>query len=163
MIDPSYRRLAVTLLLAALHSLAAYVSVAMAFLLESPITEKWPAAGRNDTVVGHFIESPVWGLGIICAFALGCAVYLILRSNSALFAWWVPVLLLIWNVLTWPSSGSGSVSDTFFTADCGGSECVYQLLVTAPFYASVAYAFGALVISAFFVPKHLPGVNPAQQ
>jgi hypothetical protein len=38
-----------------------------------------------------------------------------------------------------------STWDTFFGTKCGGSECFYQLLITAPFYGAVAYSAGAAI------------------
>jgi hypothetical protein len=36
-----------------------------------------------------------------------------------------------------------STWDTYFGKGCGGSECLYELFLTAPFYTSVAYSIGA--------------------
>ncbi len=48
--------------------------------------------------------------------------------------------------LTWKNGGLRpywpDVWDNFFGPNCGSSECLYENLVTTPFYASLAYTFG---------------------
>jgi hypothetical protein len=38
-----------------------------------------------------------------------------------------------------------STWDTYFGKNCTGSECLYELFLTMPFYAGIGYSVGALL------------------
>ena len=76
----------------------------------------------------------------------------------ALFVWVLPAAVLLWNLLTWRGAGAlntyaywMAVWNNYF-ADCVSSECLYQLFVTVPLYAAIAYSFG--FFTGRFVPKN---------
>jgi hypothetical protein len=142
--DALYRGRAGMLLLGGFQSMFAYFSVLLGFLLEQYFRPSHPVVWR-DPINAHLMESPFWALGGIFAFFFGCVVYFLARSSSSLFAWVIPALFLLWNLISWQSQ-AGSAFQAFFVPGCG--ECiVYQIFVTAPFYAGVAYSIGALIVS----------------
>jgi hypothetical protein len=92
---------------------------------------------------------PYFLFPILSGFALGVLSCRYSRSSSAAWVWILPTVVLLWNVLTWQSGGFRpywpDVWNNYFGSDCGSSECVYELFVTAPFYTSLAYTLGWLV------------------
>jgi hypothetical protein len=151
--DALYRGRAGLLLLGAFQSVFAYFSVLLGFLIDQYLRPAHPVAWR-DPINAHLMESPFWALGIIFAFSFGCITYLLAKSSSSLLAWPVPALLLAWNLISW-SSQAGSTWQAFFASGCA-EGCLYQILVTAPFYAAVGYSFGALIVSAALTLRRAP-------
>src|SRR5207244_2215740 len=78
--------------------------------------------------------------------ALPSFVVQLFLSTSAPWVWLLPAMILAFNVATWKSHiARSNFSDAwanYFTSDCGASECLYEILITAPFYTSVAYTVG---------------------
>jgi len=93
-------------------------------------------------------DNPYFAGPILMAFILG---WVARRSESRSAAWmWVlPTVALVWNVMSWKSHSPlprwEDVRANFFTSNCGDSDCIYELLITAPFYTSVAYSLGWVV------------------
>jgi hypothetical protein len=151
--DALYRGRAGLLLLGAFQGVFAYFSVLLGFLIDQYFRPAHQVAW-HDPINAHLMESPFWALGIIFAFSFGCIAYLLAKSSSSLFAWPVPALLLVWNLISWQSQ-SGSSWQAFFVSGCA-EGCLYQRLVTAPFYAAVGYSFGALIVSAALTLRRAP-------
>ena len=84
------------------------------------------------------------------------------RTKAAVFVWVPPLLCLTYSIATWKSYGGHSywadVWANFFGASCGDTECLYELLVTLPFYTSAAYSVGAL-FGYRKSPQDLPGLK----
>jgi hypothetical protein len=152
-LDALYRRPAGSLLLGAFQSMFAYFSVLLGFLINQYFRPSHPVAW-HDPLNAHLMESPLWALGIIFAFSFGCIAYLFAKSSSSLFAWPIPALILVWNLISWPSQ-AGSSWVAFFVSGCT-EVCLYQILVTAPFYAALGYSFGALIVSAALTLRRTP-------
>ena len=85
-----------------------------------------------------------------------------MRDLAALLVWLVPLAWLIYGIRdsaasyseAWAQqSRSAYIWDTFFGTHCGGSECLNELLFTAPFLSSVAYS-----ITAYFASRNIRGV-----
>ena len=91
---------------------------------------------------------PYFILPVLAAFIFGLLSRRYSRSTSAVWVWVLPTVILSWSLLTWKNGGFRpywpDVWDNHFGPDCGSSECMYELLVTAPFYTSLAYTFGWL-------------------
>ena len=68
-------------------------------------------------------------------------------SRFAFWVWLIPGFLLAWNVWSWNREMSqyNSTWDTYFGTNCGGTECLYQVFFTAPFYTAVFYSIGAFI------------------
>jgi hypothetical protein len=86
---------------------------------------------------------PVWAPEIAAGLLFGWVAYKRLPSRLAFFSFAIPAAILAWSAASWRSIDS--TWDTFFGAGCGGSECLYQLFITAPFYGAVAYSVGAVI------------------
>ena len=62
--------------------------------------------------------------------------------------------------LNFMAAQSGSSWQAFFVSGCA-EGCIYQILVTAPFYAAVGYSCGALIVSASLTLRRAPaGYTP---
>jgi hypothetical protein len=90
---------------------------------------------------------PAWAPEILASLVVGWVAYKQLPSKLAFGSFAVPAVILFWNVFSWQRTFSqyNSTWSTFFGTDCGGSECLYQLSLTAPFYTAVAYSAGAVI------------------
>ena len=145
------------------HTFFACISFLAGFLLEERITRHYSSSVGDGTFTDSLtrMEGPLWLPGLFCTFLCGCIIYFFSRSRTATLSWLLPALILAWNLLSWPSNG-GSAWDTFFGTNCGSSECLYQLFVTSPFYACVAYSLGALTVRLFLKLKEIPntGLSP---
>jgi len=128
------------------HSFFAYLAMAIGTVVSVLLAVVVPAIGSNQTFLGHVVSEPIWGMQILAGFLAGRALYKYLPSRVALAAWVIPGILLLWNVLSWRTmSKYDSAWDTFFGNGCSSSECLDQLLLTAPFYTAVAYSLGAFL------------------
>jgi hypothetical protein len=90
---------------------------------------------------------PVWAPEIAAGLLFGWLAYKRVPSRLAFASCAVPAVILLWNVTSWQRTMSqyDSTWGTFFGTECGGSECLYQLFLTAPFYTAVAYSAGAVI------------------
>jgi hypothetical protein len=110
--------------------------------------------------VDHIAEQPIlraagepyFAFPVITSFVFGALSRRYSRSSSAAWVWVLPAIILVWNLFTWETGGVGpywpDVWNNYFGSDCGGSECVYELFVTAPFYTSLAYSLGWVTMHA---------------
>jgi hypothetical protein len=90
----------------------------------------------------------------ISGLVLGFFSRRILRSRWGVWVWVLPLIVLAWNLLTWEGAGPPTtkvywahVWANYFSSACAGSECLYELFVTVPFYTSAAYSLGWLAAS----------------
>jgi hypothetical protein len=104
-----------------------------------------PGGGEQRTLAGQILGEPFWVPEIVAGLLLGRLCYLLLPSKAAFFAWLLPGVFLLWSAWSWQRTSSmyDSTWDTFFSKSCGGSECLYELLLTVPFYSGVGYSVGA--------------------
>jgi hypothetical protein len=98
-----------------------------------------------------FVDQPYHAAPVLCGFTLGALSRRFPRSRGAAWVWIAPLIVLMWNLMTWEGAGPPTSSAhwagvwaNYFGAGCAGSECVYELFVTLPFYTSVAYTLGWL-------------------
>jgi hypothetical protein len=84
------------------------------------------------------------------------------RDLTGLLVWLVPLAWLIYGISesamsysqAWAhQSRSAYIWDNFFGTHCSGTECLNELLFTAPFLSSVAYS-----LTAYFVSKNITDV-----
>jgi hypothetical protein len=95
-----------------------------------------PPLGSMTNPIGRMISEPTWTLQTIC-ISIGYQLYQRLPYREAFAVWFVPGLFLLVSAWNWhlTTSQYDSVWNTYFGKDCGGSECMYEALLTAPFYA----------------------------
>jgi hypothetical protein len=134
---------------------ALLLGTVVVFLLAALVAvfTRTPSEGLLERVT----EPPLFKLGadnpyfvgpILMAFVLGWTSRRYLDSRAAAWVWVLPALALVWNLMTWKSYSPlghwADVEANFFTTNCGDSDCLYELFVTAPFYTSIAYSLGRL-------------------
>jgi hypothetical protein len=104
----------------------------------------------DQQVFRVLVDSPYFLAPITAAFVLGLFSNRVWKTNAGIWVWLFPAVFLVWNVFSWKSSTSRSnLADAwanYFGSDCDGSECLYEVLVTAPFYTSVAYSVGSIAM-----------------
>jgi hypothetical protein len=120
-----------------LHFFLAYVSFVVG-LLASLLLAWIPGTSRLS-------DEPFWLPEILAGLCLGFFCYRRVRSKIAFAVWIFPATFLAWSAIYWHRTMSvyDSTWDTYFGSQCGGSECLYELFLTAPFYSSLAYSVGA--------------------
>jgi len=124
---------------------AVITALPIAFLRHAP----------NGSVVDRVLDQPLFKLGadnpyfagpVLTGFIFGWTSHRFFVSRTAAWVWIVPALVLAWNLVTWKSYSPlphwADVRANFFTSNCGDSDCLYELVVTGPFYTSVAYTVG---------------------
>jgi hypothetical protein len=95
----------------------------------------------------HCVDNPYFMTSILSAVCLGFMSHRFSKSQAAVWVWLLPTAVLMFNllpsVLSSPSAAKNAWIN-YFSRDCGGTECLGELLVTAPFYTSLAFTFGWL-------------------
>jgi hypothetical protein len=99
------------------------------------------------------LNQPYYVAPVLCGLALGALSRYFVRPRWAAWVWVLPMIILLWNLLTWKGAGPPTTAvywedvwGNYFGSDCGGSECMYEVFVTVPFYTSVAYSLGAITV-----------------
>jgi hypothetical protein len=95
------------------------------------------------------LSQPYYIAPVLCGLVLGALSGRFFRTRWAGWVWFFPLIVLLWNLLTWKGAGAPTTAlywkdvwMNYFGEDCGGSECMYEVFVTMPFYTSVAYSVG---------------------
>jgi hypothetical protein len=98
-----------------------------------------------DQRVFMLSSHPYFVLPIIVSLCLGMLCHRFFPSRSGAWIWLLPTIVLIGGVLSWKPGNLpywGTVWNNYFGSHCGGSECLYELFITSPFYTSIAYSVG---------------------
>lgn len=123
-------------------------------LLLACMTAAFTGNNSGGNFLDHIVEQKVAGFGgepyfatpIIAGLVFGWLGSGWFRSQLGRWVWLIPAALLAWNVFTWQPGPTRpywhDVWVNYFGHDCGSSECLYELFVTAPFYTSIAYTLG---------------------
>jgi hypothetical protein len=121
----------------------------LGFVLSLVVILIYPAAGKQATISGQLNGEPIWLPCIAAGLLAGQFLYRSIPSRLAFLAWLPPAAFLLWSAWSWQKSMAvyDSTWDTYFGKNCGGSECLYELLLTAPFYTGLGYSLGALLRS----------------
>jgi len=99
-------------------------------------------------------ESPYFPVQIIFALILGWLLGRVLRHRSMVWVWVLPLTILCYSVATSrvlvptsvfasPGAGQSWLSHYFGWGCRPADHCLDQLLITMPFYSSLAYSLGA--------------------
>jgi hypothetical protein len=102
----------------------------------------------NSWFARYCVDNPYFIAPIVMAACLGFISHRFSQSRSALWVWLLPTGVLALNVLpsmVHPRTGPNWAFDNYFGRHCGGTECLYELFITGPFYTSVAYTIGWLI------------------
>jgi hypothetical protein len=140
------------------HSLLATAGVLLggsllAFLIALPVGYLSSGVGNivdravDTWIMRYLADEPFFIFQVLTAACVGFFTYRFSKSRAPAWVWLIPAAILVVNVVprllgSSPGSGSKWVFDNYFGHGCGGSECLYELFVTAPFYTSIAYAVG---------------------
>src|SRR5271156_5829752 len=120
------------------HLFAVYASLVASFIALGLLILLIPPLGRVTNPFGRILDAPLFPIQIVSAFFVGGFFYKKMPSRWSFAIWIVPLAFLLYSVWSYlPMSKYDSVWNTYFGAGCGGSECLYELTVTAPFYASI--------------------------
>jgi hypothetical protein len=138
-----------------IHVVGPYVAVVSAFVFSVLLVMVLTLAGIQEEVINRLTGGPFWVPEIIMGLGLGAFLYVRKRSRTAFVAWLLPGVFLLWSASSWQGTMSqyDSTWDTYFGKDCGGSECLYQLFLTVPFYIGAAYSIGACI--AWLQRRHI--------
>jgi len=125
-----------------IHIVGPYLAYAASVLLTVIFIAIIPHAGETGTIgtlLGYIAI-------ISCGFLSGWFLYTKVPAKTALFAWVLPAAFLTYSAVSWQMTMAkyDSTWSTYFGTNCGGSECMYQFFLTAPFYTALAYSVGAL-------------------
>jgi hypothetical protein len=117
----------------------------------------------DQRVFRVLVDNPYFLGPIVAAFVLGLFSNRVWKTNAGFWVWLFPAVILVWNVFSWKSYTSRSnladAGANYFASDCGGSECLYEVLVTAPFYTSVAYSAGWIAMRVLGAARTAPSAN----
>jgi hypothetical protein len=118
----------------------------------------------SASLSGMFKE-PLFFTMLLGGASMGYLVNLNMRDLSACLVWIVPFIWLVYGI----QDATGSVSqawahqsrfayiwDNFFGTRCSGTECMNELLFTAPFLSSISYS-----ITAYFISRNIHDVATA--
>jgi hypothetical protein len=131
----------------------ATIALFLPALVIAAFTENTSGGNFFDHVVDqrllHAGDEPYFLAPILAGFVLGGLSHRFFGTRAAAWVWVPPAVVLLWNIFTWKNGGYRpywpDVWHNYFGSDCGGSECLYELFVTAPFYTSVAYSLGWII------------------
>jgi len=105
-----------------------------------------------DALLTPIFREPTVPAALICGGVLGYLVNKRLVHLSASFVWVPPAIWLLRGILeavnsfspTWARTNLSSyIWNDFFGPNCQGSECLNELVFTAPFAGAVAYSISA--------------------
>ena len=130
-----------------IHLAFFYCGLVLSFLAQMLLILIIPPLGKVTNPLGRVMNEPVFPLLILLAFVVGRYCYQRIPSRLAFAIWIVPGIFLLCSAWSWHKTMSryDSVWTTYFGSGCGGSECLYELFFTAPFYSAIAYSLGALI------------------
>jgi len=118
--------------------------------------------------IDHVVDQPIFRIStdnayflgpVLAGFALAIFGARIWKTRAGVWVWVLPLIVLVYNLLTWASKSHWvDAWATYFgsPAECGGSECVNEVFLTAPFFTSFAYSLGCVA------RKLLPTSRPNQ-
>jgi hypothetical protein len=113
-------------------------------------------------MLSGLFREPLLPAALLAGAIMGYLVNRNMRDLSARLVWIIPLVWLIYGIhddtgsfsQAWAhQSRSAYIWDNFFGTHCSGTECLNELLFTAPFLSSVAYS-----LTAYFVSKNITDV-----
>jgi hypothetical protein len=118
-------------------------------LIAAVALHKLGAITQADHFVQLFGDNPYWIGPVLAGFLLGAVSRRYFIGRNGFWVWVIPTLSFGVAMITTRPYGPYSrweyVWDNFFTSRCGATECLSELVNTAPFYTSVAYSLGAVI------------------
>jgi hypothetical protein len=135
-----------------IHTVVVYCVMFASLLTSLLLVLLIPELGKKSSVVGSILEAPYWMPQILGGFIVGWLIRKRSSLSNAGYAILVPLCLLLSDILTegLKMRKYTTISDIYFSANNGDTEGLYKLIFTAPLYAGIAYALGALVAKISF-------------
>ena len=129
------------------HFPAVYCAALLGIFISLFVVIVYPPAGEQMTLSGQLAQEPVWLPEIIAGILAGWFFYRRLPSRLAFAAWLPPAVFLSGSAFSWSRTIPvyDSTWDTYFGRNCGGSECLYEIFLTMPFYTGLGYLVGAIL------------------
>jgi hypothetical protein len=160
--------------LESLASSAGVVYAASLGLIWIARSERERGMAGPESLAVRLLGEPYFLLAIFLAILLSVVVNQIWTHSFSRWVWILPAIWLLYDIsqtgywnwyrhLPNPSTPLlRDVWDNYFGSHCGASECFDEWLVTAPFYASVAYSLVAWVIYKAQNAQLEPDADPAR-
>ena len=128
-----------------IHVVLMYLAFCFGIVLSLSFSVFLPQTRGGNLLFRHMLGEPFWIPEIVAGLVIGWFSYRRWPAKSAFWTWLIPAVFLGVSAASWQvhSSLYDSTWNTFFAFDCGNSECLYQLLFTAPLYTGFGYAVGA--------------------
>jgi hypothetical protein len=106
---------------------------------------------RTEAVIDALTKAPYSPLCLLSALIISIIVVRRKPGKEAAFVWVLPLVLLMYSILTWnryPGQGDWwtDVWNNYFGKHCGSSECLYEFILTEPFVTSLVYTIGACFV-----------------
>jgi hypothetical protein len=128
-------------------------STILVHLILAVASHRLDSIARTDVVTEHFVQlfgdNPYFIGPILAGFLLGVVGRRYFIGREGFWVWVIPTLALALGMITTRPYGPYSrweyIWDNFFTSRCGETECIAELVSTAPFYTSIAYSLGAII------------------
>ena len=121
--------------------------VVISFLLE--LTVGLVIVSQDHRFLDYFVVGPTFAVPIILGLVAGRRFGRRLPALASRLLWLPPLVLLVSEMYLnykyrYPGENMrAEIWNNFVGIQCGGSECLTEAFVTAPFVAAVAYALGA--------------------
>lgn len=115
-----------------------------------------------DRLLDRAMFAPTFAIPILCGLLSGYRFGMHLSKIQARLVFLLPLLAAAYEVSVWfhdtyPGQNlRASIEDNFLTTNCSGSECLEQVVVTAPLFASLAFTVGSEVRRLMQVRKPVP-------
>jgi hypothetical protein len=127
-------------------ALASYGVLAINFVIEFLIGEM---VGSYNRFLDYVFFGPTFLIPVLMGLIIGYYLGKSLPALSSRLIFLIPLFLMAYEV--WISVKYGlhdgtalkNITDNFFGVNCSASECLGELVNTAPLFSSVAYAIGA--------------------
>lgn len=125
------------------------IVVSIGVLIAGDLTGAISGGRIFESRIFMLVNEPYFVAPIVVSFTFGFVGRHYFHPKSGAWVWVVPMAFLLFGVLSWKNGGYRpywlDVWNNYFGSQCGGSECLYEWTLTAPFYTSVAYTIGWII------------------
>lgn len=129
-----------------MHTVIVYALFLIGLLLSVLIELVVPGAGQTSSFLGRALETPFWLMEVGCGAIGGWLIGRRFPVKFPILGIVVPTLLLCLDILIEGREMRKytSLMDVYFTANNGGTEGIYNIMLVAPLYTAIAYTLGDL-------------------
>jgi hypothetical protein len=134
------------------HSvLASYGAVILVVIIEYVVGL---AIGPQNRFLDFVVVGPTFLMPIVVGLGLGYRFGGSTRRYIARLVFAVPLIIAVYEVTSWSThtydgeSWAKALWDNFLGTNCGSSECLEEMLISAPLFSSLAYVIGSELAAA---------------